>query len=247
MECLKVCHDIKNTTIMELSPIENIAKLLDFNYPYFFVMLLDIIEDKGIEGMKAEFEVANESINDKNYHMHLAELFWAVYTKLYSHIEDILFLNDYYLYLNFFLQYPILTGKDAYPGMTFESILNEYRKTNIKGSVYRFIKDVEYVLVVGKNRGADDEDDMLEEISEIEKNIKNYQSNNLLYQAQEISDKKGEVSLLLKDGNVVTGKVDRIGGIYAEEGYTIRTALTFELDECEYVFIEEEQIEKILS
>ena len=171
MECLKVCHDIKNATVMEVSPIDKIAKMMDFYYPYFFAELLGMIEDKGIEEIKAEFKVGNaEAINEKNYQLHLAEVFWAVYTKLYNNIADILFLNDYYLYFNFFLQYPIVTGKEVCSEMSFEKILQEYRSIKIKGNVYRFIEDVEYVLVAGIKRREDDDDDMVAEIYEVWEN-----------------------------------------------------------------------------
>ena len=88
-----------------------------------------------------------------------------------------MFLNDYYLYINFFLQYPMLTEKNIHAGMTFESILDEYRKIKMRGMVYRFIEEVEYVLVVGQEQDEEDEDsDMIREICEIENEIQLYKN-----------------------------------------------------------------------
>ena len=77
--------------------------------------------------------------------------------------------------------------------------------------------------------------------------IYTYKKNNILYQADEVSNCKGQVSLQLNDGRVVTGRSEGIGGVYDCEGYKMLTALTLEVDEYDYEFIEEEQVKKILG
>lgn len=176
MECLKICHDIKNTTIMEHSPVEQIAQLLDYYYPSFFDRLLDLIEAKGVEGIKKEFEVKGETVAEEgNYQQHLPELFWAVYSSMYRNINDIFFLNDYYLYLNFFLQFPRLTGQEIKRDTTFVKILCAYRNTKLTGSVYRFIEEVEYLFVAGKVAEVTEEEEeadaMIGEICEISRKL----------------------------------------------------------------------------
>lgn len=208
-----------------------------------------MIADKGIERIKSEYKVINgEIIDENNYQMHLPEVFWAVYTSLYNYLEDIMFLNDYYLYINFFLQYPRITQNDIYPSLSFEHIWEEYRNRKMEGMVYRFRDEVEYVFVIGRDFGGDDEDcHMISEICGIEQEIYTYKKNNILYQADEVSNCKGQVSLQLNAGRVVTGRSEGIGGVYDCEGYKMLTALTLEVDEYDYEFIEEEQVKKILG
>ena len=244
-----ITEDVENTMLMEQSPVEAIANVIDFYFPYVFVYLLDIIEDVGIAGMKEKYTIKNkEAITEENWQQHLAEIFWAIAAK--ENVYDYMFFNDYYLYMNFFLQYPRLTGQMLHRGMNCSGILTEYKQMQLSGNVYRFIEDVEYMFIYDEEGSVEElstEDEMLYEIMHIDDIIAEYKRTNLLYQADTISNAEGQVTLLLKDGRILKGVSERIGGIYTTEGHEIREAMTLAIGELDYVFVEEEEIEEIIG
>lgn len=243
-----VTEDVRNSIIMRECPIESIARLIDFHFPYLVANLLNIIEDMGVDGILVNYDVKNrDEINKTNWQEHLPELFWAVAAK--ENVFDYMFFNDYYLYVNFFLQYPRISGRKMHSGQNCMGILEDYKQMELSGSVYRFIDEVEYLFI--HNDDSDEvitpEDEILYEISHIEETIEEYKKKSLLYRADAVSEEKGQVTLKLKSGEILTGVSDGIAGVYHKEGYDIYTALTLIKGEMDIVFVEEEEIEEILE
>lgn len=225
---------VSNKKIMELSPIEKIAKVIDFYFPYLVKNLMDIVDNQEVEVLNQKYDL---NIAEDSKHQHLIEYFWACAKK--ENVYDLMFFNDYKLYVNFFLQYPIITGKEMDENFNFSRILEEYRQMGISGNVAQIVDGEDYYFVC--------HDDMPEEIADIDETIAKYLENSKLYQADRISEEKGKVTLELMDGTLREGISWGISGVYTGNGYEIKEMLTLaDMDEKGYIQLEESEIKKIL-
>ena len=96
---------VENKLLMQESPLESIAKVIDYYFPFFIKNILDIADEqtRGLLDIK-EIETNKEQIQ-KN----LVDYFWTAAKN--GNIFDLMFFQDYILYIKFFLQYPIVTGQ----------------------------------------------------------------------------------------------------------------------------------------
>ncbi|MBO5372723.1 MAG: hypothetical protein J6A75_08390 [Lachnospiraceae bacterium] len=225
---------VSNKKIIEFSPIEKIAKVIDFYFPFLVKNLLDIVDNQEIDILNKKY---NLNIFEGSKHQHLVEYFWAIAKK--ENIYDLMFFQDYMLYINFFLQYPILAGKEMDENMNFSRILAEYCKMELTGNVAQ-ITDKDFCYFVYQN-------DMSEEIANIDETIAQYKAESKLYQADRVSEEKGKVTVELMDGTIKEGISWGISGIYTGKGYEIKEMLTLaDMDEKGYMHLEEEEIKNIL-
>ena len=236
---------VENKILMEVSPLENIAKVIDFYFPFLIRNLLNMAEDtlgKSEEGREAS----------------VIGFFWDCVKK--ENVFDAMFFYDYYLYLNFFLQYPVVMCERLEENMKCADIVEKYRQAYIKnemqGSVLGTDKEEEYTLIISEENdvaGEYQEDasevgDVLQEILQIDETISRYYQNSKLYQADAISNEKGCVTLELVDGTRKQGLSWGVGGVYTGKGYEIKNMLTFvDMDENGHTFLEEEDIKAIIN
>lgn len=225
---------VSNKKIVEYSPIEKIAKMIDFYFPYLIKNLLDIVENKDIDALNEEYDL---NIATDSKHQHLIEYFWRIVNK--ENVYDLMFFHDYTLYLNFFLQYPIVTGKEMDENFNCFRILEEYRKIEMNGTVVQIIeKDDCYFICL---------DEVPEEVANIEVTIAEYKAESKMHQADKISEDKGKVTIELSDGTIREGISWGISGVYTGNGYEIKEMLTLaDLDEKGYIQLEESEIKTIL-
>lgn len=137
---------ISNRKIMMFSPIDKIAKMLDFEFPSLVADLYKAVKDENTED--------------------LIEAFWTVAKK--GNIEILMLFFDYRLYINFFLQYPIITGKKLDKKMNFSQILKEYRQIGISGNVAHILDDEDYGFICCET--------LPEELENIDDTIANYEA-----------------------------------------------------------------------
>lgn len=128
-----------NSLLLKHSPLEQIAKMLDFEFPNLVTTLLDIVENRDLK----ENYGLTFTLEEKQ--RHLIDCFWAIAEK--EHIETRLFFEDYRLYLNFFLQYPLVMGKEMDKNTDFSTILKEYRQIEISGNVAHTARNKEYYFI----------------------------------------------------------------------------------------------------
>lgn len=188
MKSIVLHKDVENKMILEQSPIDKIAKVIDFYFPYLLTNLLSVIESVGVEHLKEKYDITTvKELTSENWQQHLPELFWNIAAK--ENVYDYLFFNDYYLYINFFLQYPRITGKEIDKGLNCEKILHIYENMELEGMVYRFIEEVEYIFIANENFKKSDElscsdmklyeeDEMLYEIMHIDEIMHEHKQNN---------------------------------------------------------------------
>ena len=140
---LKTCivqGPIPNSFIMENSPLEKIAKLLDACCPDFMETLLDILENKKLQtscGLSLPENLSHQQLI--NYIDEIADKVGLISEQL---------LIDYRLYINFFMQYPLITGKNIEKNMNFSKILEEYRQIELSGNVSRVTMAKEYYFIL---------------------------------------------------------------------------------------------------
>lgn len=163
MQSGMIAGPISNKKLMEFSPMEKIAKMLDFYCPGLIKNILDIVENQEIDVLNENYEL---HITDTSKHQHLIEYFWAIAKK--GNIYELMFLFDYRLYINFFLQYPIITGRKMDENATCTAILKEYEQMEMTGNVEQVTAEDEYYFIYYG--------DMLEEVADIEKEIAKYQA-----------------------------------------------------------------------
>ena len=226
---------VRNKKIMEFSPIEKIAKMIDFYFPYLVKNLLDVVEHQDIETLNKTYHL---NIKDDTKHLHLIEYFWAIAKR--ENVYDLMFFYDYRIYMNFFLQYPMITGKEMDEKMNFSRILEDYKQMEITGNIAQITDEDEYYFV--------SRTDMPEEIADIDKIIAQYKAKSKLYQADKISAERGKVTLELIDGTIKEGISWGVSGVYTGNDYKMKEMLTLaDLDEKDYIHLEEYEIEKIVT
>ena len=131
-----------NGFILEHSPLEQIAKMLDFEFPSFVTDLFNVLENPDREEAREKYGL---DIANGVDHRRLIEYFWAIAKK--GNVMDLMFFFDYRLYLNFFLQYPIVTGKELDKNWNFTKILEEYRQMEMPGNIAQITREDEYYFV----------------------------------------------------------------------------------------------------
>ena len=209
---------ISNKKIMELSPVDKIAKMIDFYFPYLIKNLLDMVKHKE--------------------HHDLIDDFWAI-TKS-GDIDDLIFFYDYRLYINFFLQYPLVTGLPMDENLNCSRILEAYEKIELSGNVAKITEEDEYYYVSNNY--------LPEEIEKLDETIAEYKAESKLYQANKISEENGKVTLELVDGTIKEGISWGISGVYTGNGYEIKEMLILaDLDESDFFQLEEKEIKKVFD
>ena len=143
------------------------------------------------------------------------------------------------LYINFFLQYPLVTGKKMDDHFNCSRILAQYREMELTGYVAQTTEDGEYYFVY--------KEDMPEEIADIDVEIEKYKAESKMHQADRKSELKGKVTLELMDGTIKEGISLGIAPVYTGKDYKIKEVLTLaNLEERNYIQLEEREIKAIL-
>lgn len=156
---------ISNSYLLKHSPLEQIAKMLDFEFPSFVSDLFNVLENPEKEESREKYGLDFAKGVD---HQRLIEYFWAIAKK--GNVMDLMFFFDYRLYLNFFLQYPIVTGKELDKNWNFTRILEEYRRMEMSGNVAQITRQDEYTFVWSGDLPA--------ELATLDKVIAEYEAEN---------------------------------------------------------------------
>lgn len=172
---------VSNKLLMTKSPLEKIAKVIDFNFPLFIKNVLDLTKQHLEEQTERESEKMKETCQND-----LVELFWSVVRK--GNVFDLIFFNDYFIYINFFLQYPVVTGEKFTMDMKCKDVVEKYQQlydgTDMPGIVSGTNQEGDYFLIISgeENSGIEDteieynenasiEGDVLQEVFQIDETI----------------------------------------------------------------------------